>query len=254
MAQKEKVQAQFGRQATKYTHSPSHAFGRDLSRLLELLQPQPDMRALDVATGTGHTALALAGLVREVIGVDITPQMLREARALARERGIENADFREGDAESLPFSDHEFDIVTCRRAPHHFADIPRFLSEVSRVLRSGGAFGVADQTTPELEIGRALIETFEQLRDQSHVRALSPSLWHTEIEAAGLHVAHLEVQTEDREVDEYLDVAGVTAERRSEIYRRIASAPREAAEMNGFHEVNGRLRFERRRVIAVARR
>ncbi|MDA8346763.1 MAG: methyltransferase domain-containing protein [Thermaerobacter sp.] len=254
MDQRDKVQQQFGKQAAKYTHSPSHAFGHDLGRLLELLPLQPEMRALDVATGTGHTALALAALVREVVAVDITPEMLAEARQLAKERRVENVVFQEGDAEALPFPDQVFDAVTCRRAPHHFPNIPGFLAEVSRVLRSGGSFGLADQTTPEFDSGRDFIETFEKLRDPSHVHALSPSDWRAAIEGAGLHVAHLEVQTEDRDVEEYLDVAGVPAERRAEIYRRIAASPREAAEMNGFHEVNGRLRFERRRVITVARR
>ncbi len=254
MEHKEKVQAQFGPQAANYAHSPSHAFGRDLTRLLELLQPQPKMRALDVATGAGHTALALASAVREVVGIDITPEMLDEARALARERSVTNVTFQEGDAEALPFPDHSFDMVTCRRAPHHFTDIPAFLSEVSRVLGSGGVLGLADQTTPELSIGRDLLEMFERLRDPSHVKALSPSAWHAALEGAGLHVSHLELETEDRDVEEYLDVAGVPPARRADIYRRLAAAPREAAEMNGLRAVSGRLRFERRRVIAIARR
>ncbi len=252
--QRDLVQQQFGAQAEKYAQSPSHAFGRDLGRLIELLALRGEMRALDVATGAGHTALALAPLVREVVAVDLTPQMLSQAQALAQERNLHNVTFVEADAEGLPFEDHSFDVVTCRRAPHHFTDVPRFLAEAARLLRSGGSFGLTDQTTPEYENGRNFIEMFEKMRDPSHVRALSPVQWHGAIESAGLHIAHLELQTEERDVEEYLDVAAVPPQGRAEIYRRIAAASREAAEMNGFREVNGRLRFERRRVIAIARR
>lgn len=254
MEQREMVRRQFGRQAAAYTQSPSHAFGEDLVRLLDLLALRPESRALDIATGTGHTAIALAARVRTVVGIDITAEMLREAKALASARGVQNITFQEGDAESLPFPGSAFEIVTCRRAPHHFSDISAFLREVARVLVTGGSFGLADQTTPELPEGRELIESFEKLRDPSHRHALSPSAWRQALEDAGLHVAHLEVQTEVRDVDEYLRLAGVTDARREEIYARITSASPEAAEMNGFASIDGRLHFERRRVIAVAGR
>jgi len=246
-----RVRHQFGRQAKRYTASRSHAQGKDLARLVALMPHDPTARLLDVATGTGHTALALAPHVREVVGLDLTPEMLAEAEELARLGNVANVSFVQGDALELPFAPQSFDLVTCRRAPHHFPDIPRFLREVVRVLRPGGLFGLVDQTTPESAIGARLIERFEQLRDPSHVHALTVSEWQRAFEDAGLHVRHLELDMEERDVAEYLDVAGVDEERRQQIALLIDGAPAVAVAMNGFVRRGGRLRFERRRIVAV---
>lgn len=248
----ESVRRQFGRRASAYAQSRSHASGDDLRRLVELLPQGKSLEALDVATGTGHTALALAAHVGSVIGLDLTPEMLREAEALAAQRGVQNVRFLTGDAAALPFPDHRFQIVTCRRAPHHFPDVGRFLAEVGRVLEPGGVFGLVDQTSPEAAAAQDLIESFEKLRDPTHVHALTPKEWRQALHDAGLHVRHLEITTEERYVDEYLDVAGVEPAVRQAIYALIEAAPRAAVEMNGFTRRDGRLMFDRRRVLAIA--
>ena len=245
------VQRQFGRQAHEYAVSPSHADGNDLRRLVDLIPHDKHLSLLDVATGAGHTALAMAPFVRDVVGLDLTREMLQEAERLAQERGIANVRFIQGDAMSLPFPAQSFDLVSCRRAPHHFADVPRFLAEVVRVLVPGGLFGLVDQTTPESQTGAEFMETFEKLRDPSHVHALKVSEWQQAFENAGLHVRHLELDMEERDVNDYLDVAGVGDERRRQIAALLREAPDAAVAMNGFVERDGRLRFERRRVVAL---
>src|SRR3989338_7522590 len=133
------VKKQFGVHAQNYVSSADHARSDSLERVVDLLQPQPHWRALDVATGGGHTALALASRVQSVLATDLTPEILAAAEKFVRGQGITNVDFREADATLLPCADSEFDLVTCRVAPHHFPDCAAFVREMARVLRPGGA-------------------------------------------------------------------------------------------------------------------
>src|ERR671932_2167698 len=73
-----------------------------------------DERAVDVGTGAGTLALAISPLVREVVGVDVVPELLAVARAAAPE----NVTFLEADATRLPFGRAEFDLAACRRTLH----------------------------------------------------------------------------------------------------------------------------------------
>ena len=148
-SKKDVARTQFGRQAERYANSSVHASGETLSAIVQLAGPTRKDCCLDVATGTGFTAFAVAEFAGSVIATDITPPMLKQARKIAKERGISNVIFQFTDAENLPFKDQTFDIVTCRSAPHHFGDVPAFLMESARVLRRGGRLVVSDPSSPE---------------------------------------------------------------------------------------------------------
>lgn len=99
---------------------------------------RPGENVLDLATGTGITAIAARERGAKVTGVDLTPELLAVARSKANEAGLGDIDFREGDAEALPFEDAVFDVVvsTCG---HMFApDQPKVAAELARVTRPGG--------------------------------------------------------------------------------------------------------------------
>src|SRR5437660_10419923 len=134
----EGVRERFGRVARNYATSHFHADPTRLDEVVVLAEPRVGDRALDVATGTGNTAFALAPAVARVIGLDLTSQMLAEAARLQTEREVTNADWVLGDAAALPFADGSFDLYTARAAPHHFPDLEQALREASRVLRPGG--------------------------------------------------------------------------------------------------------------------
>src|ERR1700691_9992 len=119
----ERVQTQFGAAAAAYGTSLVHGDASALRRVVELAEPQPKDSALDIATGAGHTALALAPHVARVIAYDLTREMILETRRNAAARGLANVYTQQGPAEKLPFRDASFDIVTVRQAPHHFADV-----------------------------------------------------------------------------------------------------------------------------------
>ena len=188
---KQSIREQFGANASAYVSSKTHAQGASLTRLVELLQPQPEWQVLDIATGAGHTALAFAPYVSHVTATDITPQMLDQVRRLAGERGLSNITVETADAEALPYDDGCFDLVTCRIAPHHFTDIPLFLRESLRVLRPGGLFALVDNVVPPGSAG-GYVNAFEKLRDPSHGRCLSIDEWILVFEAAGLNILHRE--------------------------------------------------------------
>ena len=155
---KDLVQQQFGAHAAAYATSTVHAKGASLGRLVELVKPERNWQALDIATGAGHTAAAFAPHVARVIASDLTEEMLQEAAKLAAGKGFANMETARADAEALPFEDARFDLVTCRIAAHHFPDVPTFVGEVWRVLKAGGTFALVDNISPDAGIDAGLLQ------------------------------------------------------------------------------------------------
>ena len=162
----------FSKHAEDYANSESHAHGSDLSRLVELLDPKPNEIALDVGTGTGFTAMEIAHRVSRVVAIDITEEMLQQARKLAAERGILNIQFEKGDALEVPYNESSFDVVTTRRAAHHFVDVGKFLGEAARVLKDGGRLGIDDMSPPQG--AKEFTNRIEILRDKTHTKLSAP--------------------------------------------------------------------------------
>jgi demethylmenaquinone methyltransferase/2-methoxy-6-polyprenyl-1,4-benzoquinol methylase len=113
-------------------------------RAAELAGVGPGSTALDVATGTGDLAVALARRGAEVTGMDFAPAMLDLARKKAP--GLR---FEEGDALSLAYDDASFDAATVGFGARNFADLDRGLAEMARVVRPGGRVVVLEITTPQ---------------------------------------------------------------------------------------------------------
>lgn len=239
---KERVQSQFGAAAQSYVTSAGHARGDDLRLLVDLAQPRADERALDIATGGGHTALAFAPHVREVVATDLTPRMLEVAEAFIRERGAANVRFERADAEALPFPDASFDIVTARIAPHHFPNPQRFVGEATRVLRPGGRFLLDDNMAPEDPELDAFFNRFEQWRDPSHVRAHTIGEWRSWIEQAGLTVEHVEPLSRKRyNFAEWAERMRMPPDERDALEAWLASAPQRCAEFFEVKVEDGRV-------------
>jgi len=170
MSHKNTVQSQFGadKALDGYATSEVHARGESLGVLLELVSPKANWRMLDVATGAGHTALNFSPRVARVVATDITPGMLDKTAQLAAKRGIVNLETKIADAESLPFDDASFDLLTCRLAFHHFPEPRQALSEFNRVLERGGVLGFTDNIVIPNKQAAAYYNAYEKLRDPSH--------------------------------------------------------------------------------------
>lgn len=189
---KARVQAYFSRTAASYVSSPSHSTGSDLKRLIEIGEWDPTLHAIDIATGGGHTALAIAPHVSQITVTDLTPAMLEQAKIFISAQGVSNAHFHVADAENLPFSDNTFDRATCRIAPHHFSDVPQAVNEVARVLKPHGLFLLIDSCVSGNLEQDTFANNVEKWRDSSHVRSYTQEEWQTFFNKANLEVELLE--------------------------------------------------------------
>jgi ubiquinone/menaquinone biosynthesis C-methylase UbiE len=208
---KSQAQERFGKFAQGYVDSKTHAQGGELARLLELAQPQSDWLALDVATGGGHTALAFAPHIRQVVAYDLTPLMLQAARKFITQQ-VENVAFVAGDAENMPFADARFDLITCRIAAHHFPDVFKFAQSCRRVLKPGGTLLIQDIVLPDDEKAARYVDSFEKLRDPSHNRAYAEYEWRGTFLDAGLSVDSTEIILKRHEFLPWAQRQGCTPE------------------------------------------
>ena len=225
--------------AANYAKAAFHTSPERLREVLELAQPQPTNLALDVATGTGNTALALAPVVRHVVGLDLTREMLAHARRLTGERSIANAEWVLGDASRLPFSDGSFDLYTVRAAPHHFTDFDGFLREALRVLKPGAGAAFVDCAAPPA--AREVMHEVEMRRDPSHVRSLTVDEWTERLERAGFVVEAATTREMDWDFEDWMGNMAVAPALAAELAKVIESAGGEAQTQLHPERRNGKL-------------
>jgi ubiquinone/menaquinone biosynthesis C-methylase UbiE len=163
-----------------YALSEVHRAGPSLAKLLTLLRPQATDICLDVGTGAGHTAAALAPYVHNVTGLDPAEGMLEAARST-----YPDITFVTGSSDALPFEADTFDLMTARHTLHHHASVPAFLAEAQRTLKPGGRLGIVDEITPSAEVDD-WYDRLERLRDPTHNRAYTMLEWQTFIADSGL--------------------------------------------------------------------
>ena len=220
------VRDSFSKVAANYSRSTFHASAVRLQEVVDLVRPKRGDLALDVATGTGNTALALAPHVRRVVGLDLTREMLEEARRVATERSIANVDWVIGDAARLPFQDDTFDVYVVRAAPHHFLDVEAFLAEAYRVLKPDRDATFVD-CAPPLP-ARDVLHEVELRRDPSHVLSLTLEEWVAKLDTAGFEVETAQARELDWNYEEWMGNMAIGSELSAELATLIESAKGEA--------------------------
>jgi SAM-dependent methyltransferase len=213
------VQTRFGASAARLREHAERRADDLRRRVRHVLEPREDERVLDVGTGTGALALALAPLVREVVGVDAVPEMLAQARTAAA--GVDNVTFVDGDALALPFAPGEFDVTASARTLHHLARPELAIAELARVTRPGGRLLVVDQLASVDPLEALAHNRLERLRDPSHARALSDQDLRGLFEANWLVLRRFEVEREERDLDESLALAACGGEARQAVLDEV---------------------------------
>jgi ubiquinone/menaquinone biosynthesis C-methylase UbiE len=175
--------------AGNYATSEVHISSPTLARLHTLL---PRIESVcDVASGAGHTGLSFAGVATRIVAVDPAPNMLAQFRKLAAVRGVA-VETVEAFAESIPLAAASFDLVVCRLAAHHFSDLPKAMTEMTRLAKPGGQVAIIDMEGDEHPALDALNHDLEVLHDPTHVRSYTVTRWRQFFEESELEVAACE--------------------------------------------------------------
>ncbi|MCA9839571.1 MAG: methyltransferase domain-containing protein [Trueperaceae bacterium] len=237
----DRVKAQFSKAAKAYVQSSIHAKGKDLELMVNLAGDLAEKTVLDIATGGGHTALAFAKAGARVTASDLTPTMLETAQNFIVSQGFKDLSYVEAAAEALPFEAHSFDVVTCRIAPHHFAEVSQFVREVARVLKRNGSFLLIDNIAPENKALSEVMNYVEKTRDPSHVKAYSFHEWLHYLLAAGLEPHYFLRFERNKDWQEWVANAQMPEAESEKLERYILSLPENQKTYLNVKEEAGRL-------------
>ena len=221
------IRQEFTRQAEAYAANPVIASQDRAAQLVSAVQPRPDDRVLEVATGPGYVAMAFATCCREVVGVDLTEAPLKIAEKTRQERGLTNVRFETANANQLSFADATFDVVVCRFAFHHFPEPQHVLGEMVRVCRNAGTVAIEDLVVSEHPERAAFHNRLENLRDPSHTAAMPLSRLLTLFAATGLEVERVQSGIFPQSLERWLQNAQTPADKASQVRDMV---DRDAAE------------------------
>ena len=204
-----KVLAHFRERSARYNKSSNWVVDPGLlGKIYDLAGIRGGETVLDLATGTGLVAKQFRGKVAEVVGLDISPDMTRQASAHVDRLLI-------SPVESIPLAAESVDVCVCRQGLQ-FADLPKAIAEVARVLRPGGravfchlyAYGDADQ---------ADAFKIQALRNPARVNFFKPGSLEAVLEARGLAVTETVRYLSRESVNQWIDHGAATEKERKAI-------------------------------------
>jgi ubiquinone/menaquinone biosynthesis C-methylase UbiE len=248
------VQREFTKQAEQFSRSQSMRQKGGLEILPSLAGVKPNHRVLDLACGPGFVALEFARHAREVVGVDLTAEMLKKARALARRESFDNVTFRRADGTHLPFPAGSFDLVVTRASFHHFPEPARVLKEITRVLKQTGRILISDNTSKNDAAKSLLQNRIEKLRDPSHVEMLPLRKWRKLFREAGLQVVKEKRLVQSRDAEDWMALTQTPPQVRRKIRRLLRESINGDTTGQNVRLIDGRIVFDLNYRIFVLRR
>ena len=248
------VREEFTRQADAYARAAVITDEDRLTRLVGAIAPRRDDRAIEIATGPGYVAMALATKCREVVGVDLTEAPLRIAERTRQSRRLTNVSFRTADADELPFADGEFDVAVCRFAFHHFEHPEQVLAQMCRVSGPGATIAIEDLYASEFQARASYYNHFERLRDHSHTRALAPTELITMAAVAGIELQRLYSDELVVEMETWLQSTQASADDAAEVRRLLEDDLRR--DLSGARPLlrEGKIMFHQRTLALIGRK
>lgn len=238
------VQREFAKQAARFAGSPTMREKGGLEILPRLAGVKRNHRVLDLACGPGFVALEFAKHARAVVGVDLTAEMLRKARALARREDVRNVVFRRADVNRLPFHNRSFDLVVTRASFHHFPDPGRVLAEMARVLKPNGKILISDNTSKNDDAKSRLQNALEKLRDPSHVEMLPLKKWRRLFKNAGLKVVKEKRLVQTRNAEDWMALTRTPEKVRGKIRRMLIASMNGDTTGQNVRRIDGNLVFD----------
>ncbi len=250
------VRAVYNRVAAIYAASKKEEDLPRIHHLVRFAALPKDLDILDVGTGPGTLALALADAgARLVLGVDISEAMLEQAeylRLTTASPSHERVGFRLAPAHNLPFADDRFDAVFCRLILQYLKHPQESIREMVRVLKPGGHLILAELLSVDDPVKRATQNAIEERRDPGHVAARSADQYRKLVAEAGLVVDRSEIVTFERELDEWLCSLDTRPEDRAAVGDMLeAGLETDAAGINARHRGNT-LIFDQRMIYLKA--
>lgn len=221
---------QFGENTTLYKNSLLHSKNKDLEVITDCLVDKKEAVLVDLGAGSGHTSIACAPLVKWVISVDPSDDMLSTIISQAKSNNVTNIVTRKSFSESLPFSDGSVDIVVSRFSTHHWLDVRKSFMEISRVLKPGGLLIISDTVSPNAFLLDTWINSIELLRDRSHIRNYTLSQYNEFMQNNGLNVTDISNLSLNIDFDSWVERSGCKAEKLLMLRELMSSAPLEVRE------------------------
>ena len=203
----EQTREEFARQVKTMSASAVFNAQEVLEAIAEASRQGPGRKTLDVGCGPGIVAEVLARRGGQVAGIDVTPEMIRQAQTRCKEKGLSDAEFIVAPAERMPFPAGHFDAVVSRLTLHHVADPVAVVAEMARVLKSGGRMVLADVVSSEDVEESRLHNAIEVVRDPSHTRMLPLSELLSTAQSMGLRLIDRRDWVQRREFEEWMKIA-----------------------------------------------